>query len=118
MCLMFAGTTICASGEGDNRIPDGVYLEPKKIESVTATGDELTFKIYVSRGQEKAILERKYKYSVSGDGKIRVVGSSNDTGLVFGVLRYDWLWDGKTIVRKDPKSGDTVIFPLQTAAGK
>lgn len=100
-----------------NLITNGVYQEPTKIEAVIISGDEIEFKILVSNDNQTRVFNRKYKYTLSTDGKIRVSGSSNDTVFVFGVLNYDWTWDGKNIVRKHFKNGDTMIFTLKSERG-
>lgn len=100
------------------RITDGIYREPAKVEMVAANGETLEFQIRVVTGGRDRIVNRKYKYSIESDGKIRVFASSNDSAFVFGVMKYDWSWDGKNVVRKDPKTGDVVTFSPEAKAQK
>ncbi len=100
------------------RITDGIYREPTKIEMVAASGEMIEFNIrIVAEGQER-VVSRKYKYSLQSDGKIRVFASSNDSAFVFGIMNYDWSWDGKSVLRKDTKTGDVVTFAAEPAGRK
>jgi hypothetical protein len=116
--LAVALATGCATSRGETRITPGVYREPAKVEAVAIRGDVIEFRIRVAKLDPEKIFERMYSYTVATDGVIRVIASSNDSVFVFGVLNYGWSWDGKNIVRKDPKSGEAVIFALEATAQK
>lgn len=101
------------------RVPNGIYREPSKAESVEVRGDGLIFTIRVPKLDPGRVFTRgPYKYEVNSSGKIRIYASSNDSVFVFGVLNYDWSLDGKNIVRRDVKTGDVVMFAPETKAQK
>jgi hypothetical protein len=91
-------------------IANGVYREPAKVEMVAVQGEEIEFQINISNGKESWILKRKYKYLLLSGGKIHVIASSNDSAFVFGVMKYDWFWNGRVILREDPKTRNTTTF--------
>jgi hypothetical protein len=99
--MMLLVTISCSSGK-ERRIPPGTYRAQSRQESITVTQSDLEFKISVRRGGDgNGVINRKYKYSLDDDGIIAVMGSSNDSAFVFGILDSDWMFDGKNIVRKD-----------------
>jgi hypothetical protein len=106
--LVLALVTSCMAAT--LRIADGVYREPAKVETVTTNGELIEFQVRVVAGDQDRIVNRRYNYSLQADGKIRVIASSNDSVFVFGIMKYDWSWDGKSITRKDPKTGEVVTF--------
>jgi hypothetical protein len=115
-CLILGSLTSCMATSA--RISAGVYREPAKIEMVAVDGEIIEFQIRVVAGDQDRIVNRKYKYALRPDGKIRVFASSNDSAFVFGVMKYDWSWDGKNVVRKDPKAGEVVTFAREANARK
>jgi len=110
--------TGCVSAHETKRITNGVYREATSIESVTVRGETVEFKIRVVKLDRERVFSRLYRYELTENGKIRVLASSNDPVFVGGVLQYDWFWDGRDIIRKEPKSGNSVIFDLQTEVQK
>lgn len=115
-CLALASLTSCMATTA--RITDGIYREPAKVEMVAASGEMIEFRIRIVAEGQECVVSRKYKYSLQSDGKIRVFASSNDSAFVFGVMNYDWSWDGKSVVRKDPKTGDVVTFAAEPPGQK
>jgi hypothetical protein len=102
IAIVLAVALIGCSGDGPRtQITKGLYLEPSKVESVSVSGDQISFKIFVENGERSGVFDRTYDYTLDRDGEIRVHGSSNDPVLVLGVLRYHWFWNGATIVRRD-----------------
>jgi len=117
-CVVWAVMTGCVSAHETKRITNGVYREATSIESVTVRGETVEFKIRVVKLDRERVFSRLYRYELTENGKIRVLASSNDPVFVGGVLQYDWFWDGRDIIRKEPKSGNSVIFDLQTEVQK
>jgi hypothetical protein len=100
----------CSADGPRKQITDGLYLESSKAESVSVSGDQISFKIFVENGERSGVFDRTYDCTLDRDGEIRVHGSSNDPVLVFGVLRYHWFWNGATIVRRDRGTDRDVEF--------
>jgi hypothetical protein len=95
---------------GNSPITNGVYRESTKVETVSIQGEEIEFQIRVPDGKEERLVKRKYKYRLLPGSDIHVIASSNDSVFVFGILKYEWFWDGKAIVRKQRKGGGTTVF--------
>jgi len=109
----------CVASTAALRVPSGIYREPSNAESIEARENGLTFSIRVPKLDPQKVLTRgPYEYAVNSSGKIRIYASSNDSVFVFGVLNYDWSWDGKNIVRRDVKTGDVVTFAREANAQK
>lgn len=106
--LTWATATSCMASSP--HIANGVYREPAMVETVAIQGEEIEFQISVSDGKESRVLKRKYKYRLLSGGKIHVIASSNDSAFVFGIMKYDWFWNGWAIVREDPKTRNTTTF--------
>jgi len=109
----------CVSSVAGMPVPNGTYREPSKAESIEVRGTGLTFTIRVPKlDPGKEFTRGPYKYAVNSSGEIHIYASSNDSVFVFGILNYNWSWDGKNIVRKDTKTGNVVTFTLETDAKK
>ena len=109
----------CVASTAATRVPGGIYREPSNAESIEVRESGLTFSIRVPKLDPLKVLTRgPYEYAVTSSGPIRIYASSNDSVFVFGVLSYDWSWDGKNIVRKDVKTGDVVTFAREANAEK
>jgi hypothetical protein len=83
----------------DERIPNGVYRDLFKTESLTVRDGEIEVKIRIPNPRFPGLFERTYRYGIERRSNIYFRGSSNDPVLVEGILSYDWIWDGKNIKR-------------------
>ncbi len=110
--LVLASIAGWATAAEKQHMVNGTYREPRQVESVGVREEVVEFRIKIPKLNADQLFSGTYHYSVLPDGHIRVNASSNDSVFVFGVNRFGWIWDGKNIVRKDPKSGETVIFSL------
>ena len=120
--LLFSAPS-CFLGVHERLIPNGVYREPTKTESLTVTGSDIEFRLKYVRDEKEVITNRHYHYDLAADGGIRLRGSSNDPLFLFIVIGNEWRLDGTTIVRQHygaagkewvPK-GDSVSFALVTS---
>ena len=106
--LVVAALSSCGGLYSEEKIPVGVYHGPTKIEALTVSGNEIEFRIRVPKGRHAGdVVNRRYKYAITYERHIAIIGSSNDSFLLDRVLNYLWVWDGKSIIRKN---GGTVIF--------
>ena len=112
---LFAFLPECINDSGQ-RIRDGVYREPSKVEALTVKGQYMTLQLMVSKGPRLGLVSGTYRYEVLTNRELRFGASSNDAFFVFTVLDYDWIWDGKGILRKHGETGETVIFTRETEA--
>jgi hypothetical protein len=109
----------CVASTTVVQVPSGIYREPSHAESIEARGNGLTFSIRVPKLDPQKVLTRgPYEYAVNSSGHIRIYASSNDSVFVFGIMNYDWSWDGKNIVRKDVRTGEVVTFAPEAKAQK
>jgi hypothetical protein len=108
LCLIWTWAT--SGMAGNSPVTNGVYRESTKVETVSIQGEEIEFQILVPYGKEERLIKRKYKYDLLPGSYIRVSASSNDAVFVFGIMKYEWLWDGKAIVRKQVKGGGATVF--------
>lgn len=92
------------------QIPKGLYQEPGKAELITVSNMELEFEMLPPNHFENKSVHRTYKFKLLDDGTIQVIGSSNDRFFVMYILNFEWSWRGEGIVRKDRKSGATLVF--------
>lgn len=101
--------TGCVRDSGQ-KITEGVYDEPAKVEAVTVKGQDMTLQLNATKGPRLGIVTRTYRYRVLTNHELRFDVSSNDPFFVFEVLKYDWIWDGTNIIRKDINTDETVVF--------
>ena len=99
-----------ACNAGTQLMKEGRYHGDIEVKSVTVEGGQITFKLMHKDRSGVGPVERTYPYSLAKDGKINLVASSNDPVFVFSLMKYDWYWDGETIVRKGPEKGSEVFF--------
>lgn len=109
LCLTWA---LMASGMASStHIESGIYADPTGVDLVSVWREEIEFQIQLSEdGRETRILKGKYRYLLLPSDQIRVIASSNDPAFVFGIMKYDWYWNGKAIVRKNPVTGKSTLF--------
>ena len=122
VCFAVAASLIgflpqCIRDSGQ-RITDGVYREPSKVESLAVKGQFMTLELNVVKGPRLGLIQGTYQYEILTNQELRFRASSNDSFFVFTILNYDWIWNGKDIVRKHSETGATVVFSRdgQTAA--
>lgn len=111
--LMLAlASNACASSPA--RIGDGLYADAPESGVIAVRGNEMEFRMNVTDARVTRPGVRSYKYSLERDGRIRFQGSSNDSFMVFELLKYEWTWTGIAIERKGHDSGVTTTFkPLE-----
>jgi hypothetical protein len=90
-------------------IPIGTYVTPSGDESVSAFESELHFRVRVDEKHPERLIDRTFSYTVEKDGEI-IPHTMTSIEAAFGVGRYDWYWDGETIIRRDWRSGETANF--------
>ena len=96
--------------ENTATIVDGVYREPTGVGSVTVQGRNMTVQLNMTKGLRPGLQSRRYTYELMNDGQVALSGSSNDEFFLFAVVGYEWLWDGKNVIRKQKQSGETTVF--------
>jgi hypothetical protein len=96
--------------ENTATIDNGVYREPAGVEAVTIQDHYMTLQLNMTKGLRPGLQSRRYEYELMSNGRLTLNGSSNDEFFLFAVITYDWLWDGKNIVRKHSDTGETVVF--------
>jgi hypothetical protein len=107
--LLIAFLPQCIHDSGQT-ITDGVYRGPSKVESLTVKGQYMTLELNVVKGPRLGLIQGTYQYEVLTNQELRFRASSNDSFFVFTILAYDWIWNGKDIVRKHSETGQTVVF--------
>ncbi|MEN3367886.1 MAG: hypothetical protein V7609_29 [Verrucomicrobiota bacterium] len=100
--------------ETTEKITDGVYREPSKIELLTVKGQRMTLQLSVAKGPRLGVRSGQYEYHVLKNRKLSFDASSNDSFFVQTILDYDWIWDGNRIVRKEKQTGQTLVFARDT----
>jgi hypothetical protein len=110
LCFTIMGLIPQCIRQTEERIPDGVYQEPSKIEALRVTAKEIAFHINLPKGRQPGMVDRSYEYSLMSNREIHVFASSNDEVFVFGILAYKWIWDGTNIVRKARDKDEQVVF--------
>jgi hypothetical protein len=91
-------------------ITTGVYRNADKTEWIAVQGRALSFNIYLKSKRGKELITRKYTgYGLHSNGRFWPSPTTSIDASA-GIGAYDWFWDGKNIVRKDPKSGEAVSF--------
>ena len=95
-------------------IPIGTYFADRyPDEEILVLQSEIRFRI----GVNKDFLDRQYKYTVLTNGRIQPFPMTSSEVLL-GVGSYDWYWDGKAIIRQNPKTGEIVKFRLKEGADR
>lgn len=119
MCLIVLASSSRCVHKSTEKIPEGVYQEPSKIERLDVGSEEIVFHLILPRGLHPGTLvDRKCEYSLLTSNELRIWGSSNDEAFVFGVLHYTWSWDGTNIVRKARQTGEKAVFAREATPVK
>jgi hypothetical protein len=87
-------------------IPESIYLSPGGSESVAVENGQMRFQIRVP--SREGIFDRTYDYEVAPDGTILNLPMTSLDALVMG--RWDWYWDGQSILRRNRETKESVIF--------
>ncbi len=76
---------------------------PENQVSVLAT--KIRFHVKVNDG----FVDHVYDYAVESDGRIRL-SPQVSSDILLGVPKYQWFWDGKVILQREPRTGESVEF--------
>ncbi len=92
--------------EKTSLIPSGIYIstESGSEERVEVKKSEIFLRIKNVNGD---LYDRKLGHSVNPDGRITFIGISSNE---WSILRYEWTFDGKVILKEDIKSKKKVSF--------
>jgi hypothetical protein len=81
-------------------LPDGIYRCAETLETITVSGDKLTFHLKVENQPEPSWHDATCGYSLGRDKKIRLNGMTSAEAFD-GVGRFAWHWNGTAIERSD-----------------
>ncbi len=92
-------------------IDPGKYMNTANDQSVSVTGKQIEFDIFVEEGSQFRRLKKSYDYSVWHDGSLtfRPMVSSQ---YGKGVTAYKWSWTGSAILRANRQNGQSMEFKL------
>ena len=95
-------------------IPVGTYLSPIGDESVSVRESQLYFHVRIDDRHPDRLVNRTCDYGVvKGHIALDSDRAATSVEAAFGFARYDWEWDGEAIIRRDPRTGETVRFTRQ-----
>src|SRR5262245_11588210 len=111
LTVAIVGLTGCAADYCP--IPDGTYRAQGSEEAIVARGSQLAVHIWLDhRGTEPYFRDHSYGYTVHDDGELQPYTSTTGDEMD-GIGYFDWRWDGKAIVQRDPIRGTLKRFERQ-----
>lgn len=104
VCLLFVG---CKTRTVT--IPSGSYEDPTGKQRVIVRGKEIRFVIRLEDDNSNLFDQTYDDYSIWPNGRLLPFPITS-VDAAFGVGRFDWSWDGKSIVRQKHKSQEILVF--------
>lgn len=93
----------------------GTYTGSIKTEKIIISSDRIKFDLRPPNNFSKKAVARTYNFKLQKNGDIVAYGSSNDRFFVNYVLKFEWKWNGKSIIRTDTRKKLTDEFSISPA---
>jgi len=92
-------------------IPVGTYVSDKTPgDQVSVLATQIRFHVKVN----DRFVDHVYDYTVESDGRIHL-SPQVSSDILLGVPKYQWSWDGKAILQREPKTGESFRFIKKNA---
>ncbi len=88
-------------------IPDGLYITSTGNETVEINGGQVTFHIELIGKHAGQMFDRSYKYRLRTNGQFHPY-PVRSVDAVFGIGKFEWLWDGTHIVQKNSTTDEVM----------
>lgn len=102
---MLVHTASGCAATAPHSIPIGIYGSDTRGEEISVSPEEIKFHLKV----DERFVDHTYDYTVQANGRI-YLSPQVSSDILLGVPKYQWFWDGKAIIQKQPKTGESTKF--------